>query len=137
MYSTCIFPNQCKYFELKNALNIAVYAQTSGKSFAGQLVLRVQPVLSFDMLPFPKGDCLIQVWLYLNYSTIMFFIFSIFMKKIYHLSLINNTTLNVFFSFTCSFLIIRRVYMDIWHKPIFLQLHHFTQLILCLKICIN
>ena len=61
MYSMCISLNQCKYFELKNVLNIAVYAQTLGKSFADQLVLRGQPVLSCDMLPFLKGDCLIQV----------------------------------------------------------------------------
>ena len=61
MYSMYISPNQCKYSEFKNDLNIAVYTQTLGKSFAHQLVL------SFGMLPFPKGDCLIQVWLHLAY----------------------------------------------------------------------
>ena len=62
MYSMCVSQDQRKYYELKkNVLNIAVYAQTLGKSFADQLVLRGQPVLSCDMLPFPKGDCLIQV----------------------------------------------------------------------------
>ena len=61
MYSMRISLNQYKYFEFKIVLNIAVYAQTSRKLFAGPLVLRGPPVLSFDMLPFPKGECLIQV----------------------------------------------------------------------------
>ena len=80
MYSTYISPNQRKYSEFKNDLNIAVYAQTLGKSFAHQLVL------SFDMLPFPKGDCLIQVWLHLVY----FYVLRpqhINEKNFYHLSL--------------------------------------------------
>ena len=106
MYSMCVSQDQRKYYELKkNVLNIAVYAQISGKLFAGQVVLRSQPVLSFDMLPFPKGYCLIQVWVspisrppgwlevldtsirFIDWlHTFMFFILSTIIKKIYDLS---------------------------------------------------
>ena len=88
MYSMYISPNQCKYSEFKNDLNIAVYTQTLGKSFAHQLVL------SFDMLPFPKGDCLIQVWLHLVY----FYVLHpqhIHEKNFYHLSLTPYTLILV------------------------------------------
>ena len=125
MYSMCISLNQLKYFEWKNVLSIAVYVQTLGKSFAGQLVLRGQPVLSFDMLPFPKGDCLIQVWLCLLCSSSSAHSWK---KNIYHLLLINHTAF-IFSPFTHSFVIIRRVYIEIWHEPIFLLLYQVTQLI--------
>ena len=131
MYSMCVSQDQRKYYELKkNVLNIAVYAQISGKLFAGQVVLRSQPVLSFDMLPFPKGYCLIQVWVspisrplgwlevldtsirFIDWlHTFMFFILNIIIKEIYDLSLSRTAFLFLFIhliisknqeSFSCS-----------------------------------
>ena len=133
MYSMRISLNQYKYFEFKIVLNIAVYAQTSSKLFAGPLVLRGPPVLSFDMLLFPKGDCLIQVWMYLAY-------FYVLHPQHIHGKEITNflTQQHSLLIFLIQlFLIIRRVYMDVWHKSIFLLLYQVTQLILWLKIYIN